>query len=170
MTHSQIPVHLRAPDAAGAPAPRDLAATAGWPGSPEYDASYEAHAHNMGWRDSLGPRERDQADYAAAHDALAIQGADLSAVFAHDDPEPASAPAPSRCDLHASAGVITDMAAAHAEVALFGPGGLGSFYAHRLSMGGGGPGRGTGLGPACCPAAAHARFLLASAFRQAGVL
>lgn len=45
------------------------------------------------------------------------------------------------------------------DVHLFWGTAIGKFLAASLSMGGG------DLGPACCPAAAHARFLQASAFR-----
>jgi hypothetical protein len=65
-----------------------------------------------------------------------------------------------RCDYHRNGTTPATMLQAAEDTHLYYWGtATGKFLACALSMGGG------DLGPACCPAAAHARFLQASAFR-----
>lgn len=77
---------------------------------------------------------------------------------------PSSAPRPpvelTACDAHRTIPApATMLEAAEDTHRYFWGTATGKFLACALSMGGG------DLGPACCPAAAHARFLQASAFR-----
>lgn len=65
------------------------------------------------------------------------------------------------CDFHTrqSPKLPATMLQAAEDAHMFWGTAVGKFLASSLSMGGG------DLGPACCPASAHARFLQASAFR-----
>lgn len=78
-------------------------------------------------------------------------------------PQAIAAPAPvtlTACDMHQTMPpALTMLEAAEDTHTYFWGTATGKFLASALSMGGG------DLGPACCPAAAHARFLQASAFR-----